>query len=96
MPRGKKHGAEEIIPKLREAEVVISQGGTNELAAKQIGVSVQTFLRWPWGQESSPHWKALFSLAFNSPSRSHFGRLTTRFVSPMLIALWRHSIEDTS
>ncbi len=46
MPRGKKHGAEEIIPKLREAEVVISQGGTNELAAKQIGVSVQTFLRW--------------------------------------------------
>ncbi len=49
-----------------------------------------------WGQESSPHWKALFSLAFNSPSRSHFGRLTTRFVSPMLIALWRHSIEDTS
>jgi putative transposase len=46
MPRGKKHGAEEIIPKLREAEIVISQGGTNELAAKQIGVSVQTFLRW--------------------------------------------------
>ena len=46
MPRGKKHGAEEIIPKLREAEVVISQGGTNEFAAKRIGVSVQTFLRW--------------------------------------------------
>ena len=46
MPRGKRHGAEEIIPKLREAEVVISQGGTNELAAKQIGVSVQTFVRW--------------------------------------------------
>ena len=46
MPRGKKHGAEEIIPKLREAEVVISQGGTNEFSAKQIGVSVQTFLRW--------------------------------------------------
>jgi putative transposase len=46
MPRGKKHGAEEIIPKLREAEVVISQGGTNEFAAKQIGVSVQTFIRW--------------------------------------------------
>jgi transposase-like protein len=46
MPRGRKHGAEEIIPKLREAEVVISQGGTNEFAAKQIGVSAQTFLRW--------------------------------------------------
>jgi putative transposase len=46
MPRGKKHGAEEIIPKLREAEIMISQGGTNEFAAKQIGVSVQTFIRW--------------------------------------------------
>jgi len=26
MPRGKKHGPEEVIPKLREAEVLISQG----------------------------------------------------------------------
>lgn len=25
MPRGKKHGPEEVIPKLREAEVLISQ-----------------------------------------------------------------------
>ena len=38
MPRGKKHGPEEVIPKLREAEVLISQGSTQELAAKQIGV----------------------------------------------------------
>jgi len=46
MPRGKKHGAEEIIPKLREAEVLISQGSTQELAAKKIGVSTQTLIRW--------------------------------------------------
>jgi putative transposase len=46
MPRGKKHGAEEIIVKLREAELVIAQGGTRETAAKQIGVTVQTFFRW--------------------------------------------------
>ena len=42
MPRGKKHGPEEVIPKLREAEVLISQGSTQELAAKQIGVTKQT------------------------------------------------------
>ena len=46
MPRGKKYGPEEIIPKLREAEVLMSQGTTQELAAKQIGVSKQTLIRW--------------------------------------------------
>ena len=46
MPRGKKHGPEEVIPKLREAEVLISQGITQELAAKKIGVSTQTLIRW--------------------------------------------------
>ena len=46
MPRGKKHGPEEVIPKLREAEVLISQGSTQELAAKQIGVAKQPLIRW--------------------------------------------------
>ena len=46
MPRGKKYGPEEIIPKLREAEVLISQGQTQALAAKQIAVSAQTLIRW--------------------------------------------------
>ncbi|MEQ8667544.1 MAG: transposase [Pirellulales bacterium] len=46
MPRGKKYGPEEIIPKLRAAEVLMSQGMTQELAAKQIGVSTQTLIRW--------------------------------------------------
>ena len=46
MPRGKKHGPEEVIPKRREAEVLISEGSTQELAAKQIGVSKQTLIRW--------------------------------------------------
>ncbi len=46
MPRGKKHGPEEVIPKLREAEVLISQGSTQELVAKQIGVTKQTLIRW--------------------------------------------------
>lgn len=39
MPRGKKYTTEQIIPKLREAELLMSQGTTQELAAKQIGVS---------------------------------------------------------
>lgn len=46
MPQGKKYKAEEIIPKLREAEVLISQGKTQEVAAKKIGVSTQTLIRW--------------------------------------------------
>ena len=37
---------EEIIPKLREAEVLMSQGTTQKLAAKQIGISTQTLIRW--------------------------------------------------
>lgn len=46
MARGKKYAAEEIIPKLREAEVLMSQGTTQELTAKRIGVSTQTLIRW--------------------------------------------------
>ena len=46
MPRGKKYGPEEIILKLREVEVLMSQGTTQELAAKQIGISTQTLIRW--------------------------------------------------
>ena len=44
--RGKKYKAEEIIPKLPEAEVLMSQGMMQDLAAKQIGVSTETRTRW--------------------------------------------------
>ena len=40
--------AEQIIAKLREVEVVLSQGGTAAKACKQIGVSEQTYYRWRW------------------------------------------------
>jgi putative transposase len=46
MPRGKKHSAEEIIGKLREAEVLLSQGSTQEQTARSIGVTYQTYCRW--------------------------------------------------
>ena len=43
---GKKHGAEQIIGKLREAEIVQTQGGTVPDACRRIGVTVQTYYRW--------------------------------------------------
>ena len=43
---GKKHGPEEVIGKLREAEIVLAQGGTASDACRRIGVSEQTYYRW--------------------------------------------------
>jgi transposase-like protein len=48
MPK-RKHTAEEIISKLREAEVVISSGSTVVKAVRSIGVPEQTFYRWRSG-----------------------------------------------
>ncbi len=45
MPR-KRHTPEQVINKLREAEVAISEGGTVAEACRQIGVTEQTFYRW--------------------------------------------------
>lgn len=42
----KKHTAEEIIGKLREAEIVQGQGGTVADACRRIGVTEQTYFRW--------------------------------------------------
>lgn len=42
----KKHSPEEILGKLREAEIVISQGGTVAIACRQIGVTEQSYYRW--------------------------------------------------
>ncbi|GJM25827.1 MAG: hypothetical protein DHS20C16_22420 [Phycisphaerae bacterium] len=42
-----RHSTEQIIHKLREAEVLISQNQTVEHACKQIGVTVQTYYRCP-------------------------------------------------
>jgi putative transposase len=45
MPK-KRYNAEEIIQKLRGADVLLSQGKTVSQACKQIGVSDQTYYRW--------------------------------------------------
>ncbi len=45
MPR-KIYTPEQIIRKLREAEVLIAEGMTARNAARQIGVTEQTYYRW--------------------------------------------------
>ena len=42
----RKHTPEQVINKLREAEVAIAEGGTVTEAARRIGVTQQTFYRW--------------------------------------------------
>ena len=45
MPR-KIYTPEQIIRKLREVEVLIAEGMTTRNAARQIGVTEQTYYRW--------------------------------------------------
>ncbi len=42
----KRHTPEEIIGKLREAEIVLAQGGITADACRRIGVTEQTYYRW--------------------------------------------------
>lgn len=42
----KKHTAEQIIQKLREAEIVLAQGQPVGAACKKIEVTEQTYYRW--------------------------------------------------
>ncbi len=45
MPR-KRYKAEEIIGKLREAEVALAEGATVPEVVRRIGVSEPTYYRW--------------------------------------------------
>lgn len=42
----KKHTPEEIIGKLREAEVLLSQGMSQGVATRQLGITLHTYYRW--------------------------------------------------
>lgn len=42
----KRYTAEDIISKLREAEVLTSQGKTVEETCRVLGISDQTYYRW--------------------------------------------------
>ena len=45
MPR-KRYNAEEIIHKLREADVLLSQGRSVKQVSNQLSVAEQTYYRW--------------------------------------------------
>ena len=42
----RRHTPEQVIKKLREAEVALAEGGTVAEAARRIGVTEQSFYRW--------------------------------------------------
>ena len=42
----KRHGAEQIITKLREADVGLSAGASVEAVCKKLEISEQTYYRW--------------------------------------------------
>jgi transposase-like protein len=46
MARRRIYTPEQIITKLREAEIYIGQGKTVKEASKQLGISEQTYYRW--------------------------------------------------
>lgn len=45
MPR-KRHTAEQVIRKLREAEVELAKGQTTGEVARKLGITEQTYYRW--------------------------------------------------
>ena len=46
MTRKRRYSAEQIVTKLREAEVLLSQGKTISEASKVLEISEQTYYRW--------------------------------------------------
>ena len=87
MPRGKKYGPEEIIPKLREAEVLISQGTTQELSAKHVPRTPFPAIFGAVGQEgssSSSHSSLVCSL--QSPAREP--SVKPHWPAANVVALW--------
>ena len=42
----KRHGAEEIVQKLRKAELGLAEGKTIPQVCKQLSISEQTYHRW--------------------------------------------------
>jgi len=46
MARRRKYTAEQIITKLREAEIYLGQGKTAKEASRMLEISEQTYYRW--------------------------------------------------
>ncbi len=43
---GQRHTAEQIVRKLREAEVELAKGQSIKAVCKQLGITDQTYYRW--------------------------------------------------
>lgn len=46
MGRGKRYTSEQIVTKLREGEVLQSQGMSQSNICKQLGIAIETYIRW--------------------------------------------------
>jgi len=46
MPRKRRYTTEQIITKLREADILLSQGKTAEEISRVLEISKQTYYRW--------------------------------------------------
>jgi putative transposase len=46
MPKGQRHTPEQIIAKLREAEVKLAKGTALAQACKDLAITEQTYYRW--------------------------------------------------
>ena len=58
------HTSEQIIHKLREAEVLLAQGQSVQQAARQIEVTEQTYYRW---RNEYNHKRAHSALGYRPP-----------------------------
>ena len=57
MPR-KRYTVEQILSKLREAEVALAQGSSTAEVCRNIGVSGQTYYRWRKEYGGPSPWRA--------------------------------------
>ncbi len=59
----KKHSGPQIVAKLRQADVLISQGKSISDVCRQIEVSEQTYYRWRVNSAGSPNRRTAASMA---------------------------------
>ncbi len=81
----KRHTAEQIIGKLREAEVELAKGQSVALVVKKLGVTEQTYYRWrkEYGGLRVDQAKRLRELERENGCPSTSGRTTARSLRPM-------------
>ncbi len=62
--KGRRNKPEQIIPKLREAEVELAKGQTVAEVARKLGITEQTYYRWrkEYGGLTMPQAKRLKEL----------------------------------